>query len=112
MPRSASLFCSVPLVPVFTFNEHRLLSQVRGSVIGTFQNWFRRVLGFVPVVPVGRGVFQYSFGAVPHRLPLTVVGTCRHCPVSIPRARVPLGTLSLRAVSRARGIATVCWECL
>ncbi|XP_034240890.1 2-acylglycerol O-acyltransferase 1-like [Thrips palmi] len=63
----------VPLVPVFTFNEHRLLSQVRGSAIATFQNWFRRVLGFVPVVPVGRGLFQYSFGAVPHRLPLTVV---------------------------------------
>ncbi|KAJ1526183.1 hypothetical protein ONE63_009342 [Megalurothrips usitatus] len=63
----------VPLVPVFTFNEHRLLSQVQGPLIGGLQNWFRHVVGFVPVVPVGRGVFQYSFGAVPHRLPLAVV---------------------------------------
>lgn len=63
----------VPLVPVFTFNEHKLLSQVRGSFMDRLQSWARRSIGFVPVVPVGRGVFQYSFGAVPHRLPLTVV---------------------------------------
>ncbi|KAK3927680.1 2-acylglycerol O-acyltransferase 1 [Frankliniella fusca] len=63
----------VPLVPVFTFNEHKLLSQLRGTWMDRVQDWARRVIGFVPVVPVGRGVFQYSFGAVPHRLPLTVV---------------------------------------
>ncbi|XP_034253646.1 2-acylglycerol O-acyltransferase 1-like [Thrips palmi] len=60
----------VPLVPVFTFNEHRVLSQVHGSAMTTFKQWFRRVFGFLPVVPVGRGFFSFF---VPHRLPLTVV---------------------------------------
>lgn len=64
----------VPLVPVFTFNEHRALAQARGPALDSVQDWARRRIGFVPVVPIGRGIFQYSFGAVPHRLPLTVVG--------------------------------------
>ena len=30
-------------------------------------------IGFVPVLFFGRGIFQYNYGIVPHRKPITVV---------------------------------------
>ena len=38
-----------------------------GSVIRTVQNLCQAIAGFAPVFFVGRGIFQYSFGIVPHR---------------------------------------------
>jgi len=34
----------------------------------------RKWIGIAPVVPVGRGFFQYTFGLVPRRKPIWVVG--------------------------------------
>lgn len=40
----------------------------------TIQNSFRKIVGFTPCIPLGRGMFQYSFGIVPHRHPVHTVG--------------------------------------
>lgn len=73
-----ALETGTPLVPVFSFGETMLFTQVDnppGSWIYTIQNAFRKVVGFAPCIPLGRGMFQYSFGIVPHRHPVhTVVG--------------------------------------
>lgn len=73
-----ALETGTPLVPVFSFGETRLFSQVDnppGSWIYRIQNAFRKAVGFTPCIPLGRGMFQYSFGIVPHRYPVhTVVG--------------------------------------
>lgn len=38
------------------------------------QNYIRSLIGLAPIVFSGRGFFQYSFGLIPKRLPVTVVG--------------------------------------
>jgi hypothetical protein len=66
-----------PLVPVFSFGETDLYDQVdnpEGSWLRWAQELCRRITGIAPVVPLGRGLFQYSFGIVPHRRPVTTVG--------------------------------------
>lgn len=66
-----------PLVPVFSFGETDLYSQVdnpEGSFLRWVQESWKKVTGVAPVLPIGRGLFQYSFGIVPQRRPVTVVG--------------------------------------
>ncbi|KAF2903889.1 hypothetical protein ILUMI_02284 [Ignelater luminosus] len=62
-----------PLVPVFTFGEINVFNQLanpKGSVVRSVQDWFKRVIGVVPVIPFGRG---HSF--IPFRTPLvTIIG--------------------------------------
>jgi hypothetical protein len=64
-------------VPVFSFGETDLYDQVHnpeGSWLRWAQELCRRITGIAPVVPLGRGLFQYSFGIVPRRRPVTTVG--------------------------------------
>lgn len=65
-----------PLVPVCSFGETNLFDQVsfpEGSFMNKLQNYIRKKTGIAPVIPVGRGLFQYSFGIIPRRTPITVV---------------------------------------
>lgn len=66
-----------PLVPCFSFGETDLFNQVNnpeGSLLRKVQEMLRKVIGLAPALPIGRGFFQYSFGLVPMRRPVTCVG--------------------------------------
>ncbi|XP_030752581.1 2-acylglycerol O-acyltransferase 1-like [Sitophilus oryzae] len=62
-----------PLVPVLSFGETDTFDQVEGSTLRKIQETLRKMIGIAPVVPVGRGFFQYSFGLVPRRKRIVVV---------------------------------------
>ncbi|XP_004484356.2 2-acylglycerol O-acyltransferase 2-like [Dasypus novemcinctus] len=64
------------LVPIFSFGENELYGQVKnppGSWLRQIQNQLQQVMGFSLPLFHGRGVFQYSFGFVPYRWPITTV---------------------------------------
>lgn len=42
-------------------------------MVRKFQDYLQNVMGFAPVMFFGRGVFQYNFGIIPHRKPMTLV---------------------------------------
>nr|CAD7204347.1 unnamed protein product [Timema douglasi] len=70
-----------PLVPVVSFGETDLYDQVsnpEGSWLRWVQDQFRKVFGIAPIIPIGRGFFQYSFGFIPRRCPVFTVGECRY----------------------------------
>ncbi|XP_044757332.1 2-acylglycerol O-acyltransferase 1-like isoform X2 [Coccinella septempunctata] len=65
-----------PLVPVFSFGETDLFRQVQGtedSWLKRAQESVRKVIGTAPIIILGRGFLQYSFGILPHRRPVNVV---------------------------------------
>ncbi|CAK1599066.1 unnamed protein product [Parnassius mnemosyne] len=65
-----------PLVPVFSFGEtnvFRPLNNPRDSLLRKFQEKVRELTGISPMFPIGRGIFQYSYGVVPFRSPVTTV---------------------------------------
>uniref|UniRef100_A0A4W2FJ92 Acyltransferase n=1 Tax=Bos indicus x Bos taurus TaxID=30522 RepID=A0A4W2FJ92_BOBOX len=64
------------LVPIFSFGENDIFDQVENSP-GSWLHWFQDQLlkttrFFIPLF-YGRGVFQYSFGFMPYRRPITTV---------------------------------------
>eukprot|EP00741_Cyanophora_paradoxa_P003689 tig00000093_g3586.t1 len=64
------------LVPVISFGEVDIWSQLpnpRGSLLRRFQEACMRALGFSVPFFWGRGVFQYAFGLLPRRRPITTV---------------------------------------
>lgn len=64
------------LVPAFSFGEVDLFDQVPnppGSKLRRCQEAFKKITGVAPIVVNGRGLFQYSFGFIPKRRPLTTV---------------------------------------
>ncbi len=63
----------VDLVPSFSFGETSIFQQYKGALIDAYQKLVKKYLGFIPVIVSGRGIFQYSFGIVPHRRQITVV---------------------------------------
>lgn len=63
-----------PLVPVLSFGETDLFDQLEGPYLRSFQEMLRKWIGIAPVLPIGRGFFQYSFGIIPRRSPVTTVG--------------------------------------
>ncbi|XP_067668805.1 2-acylglycerol O-acyltransferase 2-like isoform X2 [Haliotis asinina] len=75
--------------PVYTFGENDLYSQVpnpEGSFVRKLQLVLTRICGFSPPIFFGRGVFNYTFGLLPHRRPLnTVVGK----PIEVTRNENP-----------------------
>jgi len=77
------------LVPVYSFGENELFEQVpnlKGSKVRRFQDFLTNKLGFSPCFFHGRGVFNYSFGLLPHRRPMnTVVGA----PISVDQVDEP-----------------------
>ena len=65
------------LVPVFAFGENDLFKQVNnppGSLLRRVQTRFKDSMGFAPPIFYGRGIFNYSFGLLPFRRPVHVVG--------------------------------------
>ena len=74
---SSVLTCRASLVPVFSFGENELYVQVsnpKGSKVRAIQDFLTRYFGFSPPLFHGRGIFNYSFGLLPYRKPITTVG--------------------------------------
>ena len=73
-----SAFSRAHLCPVYTFGENdifRLAMNIKpGSRVRKMQRMFQKVMGYAPIVVVGRGIFNYTFGFVPYRVPVTTVG--------------------------------------
>lgn len=64
------------LIPAFGFGEQKiynLTTSPKGSKLRKFQEWVKKNMSFSPVLFSGRGVFQYSFGLMPHRVPMNIV---------------------------------------
>ncbi len=77
------------LVPVFGFGESNAYEQLpnpEGSLTRRVQNWLEKNLTFTLPLFYGRGVFQYSYGIVPHRRPITVVVGS---PINVPKNANP-----------------------
>lgn len=75
-----------PLVPVLSFGETDLFDQVETSWLRSLQEKIRKLIGMAPILPIGRGFFQYSFGIIPRRCPVTtVVGQ----PLEVPKMENP-----------------------
>ncbi|KAH8258262.1 hypothetical protein KR038_008752 [Drosophila bunnanda] len=58
------------IVPTFSFGEVDIYDQVANppeSLLRRFQNVFKKFTGISPLLPKGRGMFNYSFGILPHR---------------------------------------------
>ena len=69
----------ISLVPVFGFGENDLYKQVAnppGSRLRRFQMLATKLLTFSLPLFYGRGVFNYTFGFLPFRHPVNVVGMC------------------------------------
>jgi 2-acylglycerol O-acyltransferase 2 len=73
------------LVPVFSFGELDVYDQVpnpEGSRLREVQDKSQEVLGFSLPLIRGRGIFNYTFGLLPHRRPIvSVVGR----PIPVPK---------------------------
>ncbi|XP_055278655.1 2-acylglycerol O-acyltransferase 2 [Moschus berezovskii] len=71
-----ALMHGAALVPVFSFGENDIFKQVENSP-GSWVRWFQDRLQKIVRVSIplfyGRGVFQYSFGLMPYRRPITTV---------------------------------------
>ncbi|XP_012501030.1 PREDICTED: 2-acylglycerol O-acyltransferase 2 [Propithecus coquereli] len=71
-----ALMHGAPLVPVFSFGENDLFDQVEnspGSWLRCVQNWLQKKMSISLPLFHGRGIFQYSFGLMPYRRPVTTV---------------------------------------
>lgn len=66
------------LVPSFSFGENYLFRLLLDNTPGSFtRNLTQKItkkLGVAPAFFVGRGVFNYTFGIMPYRVPVTTVG--------------------------------------
>lgn len=68
------------LVPIFSFGENNLFNQVEntpGTWLRWIQNRLQKIMGISLPLFHGRGVFQYSFGIMPFRQPITTIGEQR-----------------------------------
>lgn len=63
----------VLLVPMLCFGENDMYAQVQHPVINTFQSIGRKIFAFSIPIFFGRGVFNYRFGWLPQRVPITTV---------------------------------------
>lgn len=65
------------LVPTFSFGEafifDPLVANPKGSTIRSVQEWILDTIRFPFPLFFGRGIFQYTFGSLPNRKPITVV---------------------------------------
>lgn len=65
------------LVPVFSFGENDLYNQAEnpeGSMLRKMQEKVKSIFGISPPMFYGRGVLNYNFGLIPHRIPINTVG--------------------------------------
>lgn len=84
-----ALETGTPIVPVFSFGEVDIFDQPQnppGSLLRKFQETVKKITGVAPALFCGRGFFQYSFGIIPRRTPVTVV--VGH-PIEIPLTKDP-----------------------
>ncbi|XP_073812550.1 diacylglycerol O-acyltransferase 2-like [Musca autumnalis] len=59
-----------PIVPSFSFGEVDIFDQVANppdSMLRKFQTFVKHLTGVSPLIVLGRGLFQYTFGLLPHR---------------------------------------------
>lgn len=81
------------LVPAISFGENDIFEQVHhapGSLGRRFQDAFKRITKVAPVHLVGRGFFQYNYGFIPRRHPITtVIGA----PIPMPKNQNPSNEL-------------------
>lgn len=72
-----------PVVPVISFGETGIFDQPAnppGSFMRKFQELIKKYTGVSPIFFNGRGLFQYNFGLIPKRCPITqVVGAPIEC---------------------------------
>lgn len=71
-----ALKAGASLVPAITFGENELFELIDhkpGSWGRTIQDTIKRITHVAPVQFVGRGYFQYNYGFIPKRKPLTTV---------------------------------------
>lgn len=64
------------LVPCYSFGENDLYEQAdnpKGSKVRAFQEKWKKMFGFSLPLFYGRGIFNYSYGIMPHRRPITTV---------------------------------------
>ncbi|XP_055334327.1 2-acylglycerol O-acyltransferase 2-A-like [Paramacrobiotus metropolitanus] len=65
------------LVPAFSFGENDifrlLVKNDPGSRVRKLQRYVQKVAGYAPIMVSGRGIFNYTFGFVPYRHPITTV---------------------------------------
>ncbi|KAK9451466.1 diacylglycerol acyltransferase-domain-containing protein [Limtongia smithiae] len=64
------------LVPILSFGENDVYEQVRGdttSMLYKFQTLVKTVAGFTVPLLHARGIFNYDWGLMPYRRPITVV---------------------------------------
>eukprot|EP01102_Stenamoeba_stenopodia_P005790 TRINITY_DN16516_c0_g1_i1.p1 TRINITY_DN16516_c0_g1~~TRINITY_DN16516_c0_g1_i1.p1 ORF type:complete len:326 (+),score=42.05 TRINITY_DN16516_c0_g1_i1:101-1078(+) len=77
------------LVPVYGFGENELyyqLSNPEGSRLRKFQEWFKKLTGVALPAFNGRGIMNYDYGMLPHRIPLiTIIGK----PIAVPKIENP-----------------------
>ncbi|KFO38408.1 2-acylglycerol O-acyltransferase 2 [Fukomys damarensis] len=71
-----ALIHGAALVPIFSFGENDLFNQVQnvsGSWLRCVQNQLQKIMGISLPLFHGRGIFQYSFGLMPYRHPITTI---------------------------------------
>jgi len=77
------------LVPVISFGETDVWGQVSnppGSKLREWQTKLQRIFGFSMPLIQGRGIFNYDWGLLPHRRPITtIVGA----PIKLPHITEP-----------------------
>jgi 1-acyl-sn-glycerol-3-phosphate acyltransferase len=64
------------LVPIFSFGENDLFNQVDnsdGTLLRKIQIFLKPYFGFTMPIIRGRGIFNYTFGLLPYRKPVTTV---------------------------------------
>ncbi|XP_067948800.1 2-acylglycerol O-acyltransferase 2-A-like [Watersipora subatra] len=71
----SALRTGASLVPVYSFGENDLYSQVTNDKMVRLQKWLTKKMGFTVPLAYGRGIFNYSFGILPQRKPVdSIVG--------------------------------------
>jgi len=64
-------------VPSLSFGEVDIFDQVANppdSALRRFQNVVKKITGISPLLPKGRGIFNYNYGILPHRRRIVQVG--------------------------------------
>lgn len=61
------------LFPVISFGENDMYDQVEVGVVRSLQRAWHRFFGFSTPFFFGRGIFNYRFGWLPRRVPITTV---------------------------------------
>ncbi|KAK9467092.1 diacylglycerol acyltransferase-domain-containing protein [Lipomyces arxii] len=64
------------LVPILSFGENDVYEQIQGgqtSLLYKIQTLIKKALGFTLPLMHARGIFNYDFGLMPYRRPITVV---------------------------------------